>query len=114
MKQFNKKKFCDDLISARGDKSQEFFAKNVGISRTTLSFFENGKQLPNMEQFNAICTHAGLEPGDYFSEIEKDSLVYLMGKLQKKDREKVEKMAERIRLKEKYEYLAKRSMDVID
>ncbi len=114
MKQFNKRKFCEDLVKARGDKSQERFASDVGIHRTTLSFFENGKQLPNMEQFNVICTYAGLEPSSYFSEIENDSLVYLMGKLQKQDREKVEKMAERIRLKEKYEYLAKRSMDVID
>lgn len=50
----------------------------------------------------------GKSTDDYFVESTTDALVYLMGKLEESDKEKIEEMAERIRVKEKYELLAKR------
>lgn len=40
--------------------------------------------------------------------------MYLMGSLDESDKEKIEEMDERIRIKEKYELLAKRGSYVID
>ena len=86
MKEFNGEKFCKDIIELRGTDSQSAFAEKLGINRSTLSLLENGKQIPT-----------------------KDSLVYLMGSLDEADKVKIEEMSERIRIKEKYERLAKRS-----
>ena len=50
----------------------------------------------------------------YFVEPTTDTLVYLMNSLEEPDKQKIEKMAERIRIKEKYEMLAKRRSYVVD
>lgn len=109
MKEFNGEKFCKDLIELRGIDSQAAFAEKLGINRSTLSLLENGKQIPALELFNKVCNLASKSTEDYFKETPEDSLVYLMGSLENADKIKIEKMAERIRIKEKYERLAKRS-----
>lgn len=43
-----------------------------------------------------------------FVEPTTDTLVYLMNSLEEPDKQKIEEMAERIRIKEKYEMLAKK------
>lgn len=50
----------------------------------------------------------------YFVEPTTDTLVYLMNSLEEPDKQKIEKMAERIKIKEKYEMLAKRRSYVVD
>lgn len=49
-----------------------------------------------------------------FVEPTTDTLVYLMNSLEEPDKQKIKEMAERIRIKEKYEMLAKRHSYVID
>lgn len=114
MKEFNAKKFCEDLITLRGKESQDKFAQKLNIKRPTLSLLENGKQMPTIDILSLFCDLSGKSTDDYFVESTTDALVYLMGRMEESDKEKVEEMAERIRIKEKYELLAKRGSYVID
>lgn len=50
----------------------------------------------------------------YFVKPTTDTLVYLMNSLEEPDKQKIEEMAEPIRIKEKYEMLAKRRSYVVD
>lgn len=114
MKEFNIEKFCSDLILLRGKETQTSFAVKLGINRSTLSLLENGKQMPTINILKRICDLSGKSVAEYFTESNRDSLVYLMGSLEETDKDKIEEMAERIRIKEKYELLAKRCSYVID
>ena len=114
MKEFNAEKFCKDLVSLRGKDSQDSFAGKLDINRSTLSLLENGKQMPTIEILSRFCSLSGKSTEDYFVESTTDALVYLMGNLEESDKKKVKEMAERIRVKEKYELLAKRDRYVID
>lgn len=114
MKEFNAEKFCKDLVSLRGKDSQDSFAEKLDIKRSTLSLLENGKQMPTIEILSRFCSLSGKSTEDYFIESTTDALVYLMGSLEESDKKKVEEMAERIRVKEKYELLAKRDRYVIN
>lgn len=114
MKEFNAEKFCKDLVSLRGKESQASFVKKLGIKRPTLSLLENGKQMPTIDILSRICDLSGNSTEEYFLESTTDALVYLMGSLEEADKEKIEEMADRIRIKEKYELLAKRGSYVVD
>lgn len=114
MKEFDADKFCKDLVNLRGKTSQFDFAKRLKMNRSTLSLLENGKQMPTIDVLSRICDLSGKNADEYFVESTRDSLVYLMGSLEKADKEKIEVMVERIRIKEKYELLAKRSRYVVD
>ena len=114
MKEFNAKKFCEDLITLRGKESQDNFAQKLDIKRPTLSLLENGKQMPTIDILSRFCDLSVNNTDEYFVESTTDALVYLMGRLEESDKLKVEEMAERIRIKEKYELLAKRGSYVID
>ena len=114
MKEFNVGKFCKDITDLRGKEAQVSFAGKLGINRSTLSLLENGKQMPTIDILNRICNMSGKSTEDYFTESMRDSLVYLMGSLDETDRARIEEMAERIRIKEKYELLARRSSHVVD
>ena len=114
MKEFNAEKFCKDLIALRGKESQATFAEKLDIKRSSLSLLENGKQMPTIDILSRICNLSGKNTDEYFVESTKDSLVYLMGSLEESDKVKIEEMAESIRIKEKYELLAKRGSYVID
>lgn len=56
----------------------------------------------------------GFDIDGYFVEPTTDTLVYLMNSLEEPDKQKIEEMAERIKIKEKYEMLAKRRSYVVD
>lgn len=113
MKEFNARKFCNDLVSLRGREPQINFAEKMGVRRSTLSLLENGKQLPTLDVLSRLCELSNKKIDEYFEEKTTDALVYLMGNLEESDRERIEKMSERIRIREKYELLAKRrSYDV--
>lgn len=114
MKEFNVEKFCQDLTSLRGSETQAAFAEKLKVNRSTLSLLENGKQMPTIDILSRICNLSGKNTDEYFYESTKDGLVYLMGSLEEADKVKIEEMAERIRIKEKYELLAKRGSYVID
>ena len=114
MKEFNSEKFCKDLIAIRARESQATFAEKLNIKRSTLSLLENGKQMPTIDILRRVCNLSGKSTDEYFVESTTDALVYLMGSLEERDKAKIEEMAERIRLKEKYELLAKRSSYVVD
>ncbi|MBD5096002.1 MAG: helix-turn-helix transcriptional regulator [Lachnospiraceae bacterium] len=114
MKEFNAEKFCKDLIDLRGKESQTTFAEKLNINRCTLSLLENGKQLPTIDILSRICDLSEKKTDEYFVESTTDSLFYLMGSLDESDKVKIEEMAERIHIKEKYELLAKRGSHVVD
>ncbi len=114
MKEFNVEKFCRDLTALRGKETQAAFAKKLEINRSTLSLLENGKQMPTIDILSRICNLTGKNTDEYFVESTTDALVYLMGSLDESDKVKIEEMAERIRIKEKYELLAKRGVYVVD
>ena len=114
MKEFNNKKFCEDLIALRGKDTQTIFAEKLGIKRPTLSLLENGRQMPTFDVLSRICSISGKSIDEYFTDSTTDALVYLMGSLNESDKIKIEEMAERIRIKETYELLAKRGSYVID
>lgn len=114
MKEFNTEKFCNDLIKLRGKESQEKFAQKLNIKRPTLSLLENGKQMPTLDILSCFCDLSGKKTDEYFVESTTDSLVYLMGSLEEVDKRKIEEMAKRIQLKEKYELLARRNSYVIN
>jgi transcriptional regulator with XRE-family HTH domain len=114
MKEFDNNKFCNDLIALRGKESQSVFAEKLGVKRSTLSLLENGKQIPTIDILRRICDLSGKSTEEYFITSKTDALVYLMGTLEESDKVKIEEMAERIRIKEKYELLSKRGSYVID
>lgn len=54
--------FAERLLEIRGDMSQEVFAKKLGVSRGSISLYEQGKRLPDIEvlrniaeKFNVSC-----------------------------------------------------------
>ncbi len=114
MKEFDAKKFCADLIALRGKETQSVFAEKLGVNRSTLSLLENARQMPTLDILNRMCGLAGKNTDEYFVESTTDALVYLMGNLDKSDKLRIEEMAERIRIKEKYELLAKRGCYDVD
>ncbi len=114
MKEFNVTKFRNDLINLRGKESQATFAEKLHIKRPTLSLLENGKQIPTINILSRICSLSGKSTDEYFVDSTTDSLIYVMGSLNESDKIKIKEMAERIRIKEKYELLAKRGSYVID
>lgn len=114
MKEFNVKKFCEDLIALRGKETQSTFAEKLNMEPSTLSLLEDGKQIPTMDILHSICSLSGKNAESYFVESTTDALIYLMGSLNESDKIKIREMAERIRIKEKYEQLAKRGSYVID
>lgn len=106
-------KFCHQLISLRADKTQQAFADEIGINRSTLSLLETGKQLPTLEILNKICDFSKTIIDEFFIENEKDGLIYLMGNMDENDRKKVGTMIEKIHTREKYSVLARRCLDDI-
>ncbi|MGD9568076.1 MAG: helix-turn-helix domain-containing protein [Sedimentibacter sp.] len=108
MKTFNNEKFCSDLIKLRKNSTQVNIADKLGINRSTLSLLESGKQIPSLDIFNAVCNLGNYEPNDYFLENNDDALIYLMGKLEESDKEKIYGMIENIQIKEKYIMLSRR------
>ena len=77
MKEFNAKKFCEDLITLRGKESQDNFAQKLDIKRPTLSLLENGKQMPTIDILSRFCNLSGNSTDAYFVESTTDALVYL-------------------------------------
>ncbi|MCI6430431.1 MAG: helix-turn-helix domain-containing protein [Thermoflexaceae bacterium] len=58
--------FCDNLISLRkmSGMSQEELAEQINVSRQTLSKYETGESLPNIEQCKAIADVFGVTLDD--------------------------------------------------
>lgn len=113
MKSFNTEKFCQELISLRGNETQQKFSERLGINRSTLSLLETGKQMPSLEILNKICNVFDKDPGSYFVEGDSNALIYLMGSLEESDKNKIITMMDRIKTREKYEVLARRCINDI-
>lgn len=108
MKTFDLDKFCRDLTGLRTNSTQAKFANILGVNRSTLSLLETGKQIPSLEILTKVCSLAGSQANDYFADSENDGLIYLMGTLEDSDKEKITKVMENIKIKEKYEILSRR------
>ena len=108
MKQFMGEKFCNNLRLLRGEQNQNDFASKLNINRSTLSLLETGKQLPSLEVLNTFCEMGGYSIDDYFEKQSNQSIIFLMGSLSENDVESVKKIMEKIKIKEKYEILARR------
>ena len=67
--------FKDNLISLRklNHLSQEELAEKLGISRQTLSKYETGESVPDIEKCKAIADVFGVTLDDLVNELEKDS-----------------------------------------
>lgn len=52
---YNEKLLGKRIKKVRGQKSQEVFAAELGISRGALSFYENGERTPDAEIIYKIC-----------------------------------------------------------
>lgn len=113
MKSFDTEKFRKELLSLRGNETQQVFSGKLGLNRSTLSLLETGKQLPSLEILNKICSISGRDVGEYFIESDSDALIYLMGSLEESDKGKITAMMDRIKTREKYEVLARRCADGI-
>lgn len=113
MKAFDQEKFCRELILLRGNETQQKFSERLGINRSTLSLLETGKQMPKLEILNRMCELSKKNPGDYFIESDSDALIYLMGSLEEADKSKITVMMDRIKVREKYEILARRCFNDI-
>ena len=114
MKEFSADRFCKDLTALRGRENQAAFAEKLNINRSTLSLLENGKQIPTLDILSRVCDMCGKSTDEYFVESTTDALVYLMGSLVESDKNRIKEMAECIRIKEKYELLARRGKYVVD
>lgn len=73
-----KNSFATRLKALREEKgiNQSQLAKDLGISRGSISFYENGDRIPDIEVFNNICTYFDVSY-DYFlgkSKFKKNSL----------------------------------------
>ena len=51
--------------------SQENFAHEVGLDRTTISLLERGKQSPTVETVWRLCEHLGVTPSELLARLEK-------------------------------------------
>lgn len=108
MKVFDIEKFRNDLIKLRKNSTQANLAERLKVNRSTLSLLESGKQVPSLDILNKVCNLGNYEPSDYFVESNDDALIYLMGSLEEKDKEKINEMIEVIRIKDKYLMLSRR------
>jgi transcriptional regulator with XRE-family HTH domain len=61
---FNNDAFTGFIKAKRGQRSLRDFARETGISASTLSRIENG-QKPDIETFFALCDWAGINPGGF-------------------------------------------------
>ena len=60
-----------------------------------------------MDVLSEICCLNSSQLTDYFQDCDGDVLCYLVGSLEKGDRDKLLSMVERIKIKEKYDRLTK-------
>lgn len=108
MKSFNFVLFSERLREVRGKTSQDIFARELGVNRSTLSLLENGKQYPTVEQLNYICEKVQVNTDYFFMEAEtEDKLVLLMGMLDEEDKDEFERVLERHKVKMTYRALQK-------
>ena len=68
MSNFNAIEFGEKLKKLRKEKglSQENIAYRLNLSKTTISRFESGELLPNVEQLHIICDELGIYESDLF------------------------------------------------
>ncbi|MCQ2465884.1 MAG: helix-turn-helix domain-containing protein, partial [Oscillospiraceae bacterium] len=68
--------FKDNLISLRkiNNMSQEDLAARIGVSRQTLSKYETGESLPDIEKCNAIAETFGVSIDDLVNYSKEDNL----------------------------------------
>ena len=60
-----------------------------------------------MDVLSEICCLNSSQLNDYFQDCDGDVLCYLVGSLEKEDKDKLFSMVERIQIKEKYDKLEK-------
>jgi DNA-binding XRE family transcriptional regulator len=110
---FDKELLATELITFRNNNGlrQNELASKLGLNRSTVSFFENQKQLPSTEVLNRICDLLG-KPVDYFFvQKNEDPVVLMMGKMDESDKDTLAKVIERIKVRKKYISLSKRIGD---
>jgi transcriptional regulator with XRE-family HTH domain len=71
--QFKSKELKKDLITKRcidNDMTMDEAAKQIGISKATLSRLEKSK-MPDVETFGKVCQWLGKKPDNYFEIVGK-------------------------------------------
>ncbi|PSB29960.1 hypothetical protein C7B82_10255 [Stenomitos frigidus ULC18] len=61
------------VYAARGGRSQRVFAKVVGVSQSTVQAWENGKNIPNLENLEKLAEIRG--------ELPEEFVAYLYGRV---------------------------------
>jgi len=64
-------KLATNLRARRGKKTQDVFARKLGISRATLSRLESGAQNTTIKTLNQISKKLRCNVGDLFIELPK-------------------------------------------
>lgn len=105
MKTFNFKLFGEELKKLRDGQTQEVFAEQLGINRSTLSLLENGKQYPTIEQLNFLCEKRHVDANAFFTEKGQNPVMLMMGNMSPEDRTELARVMERIRIKKTYREL---------
>lgn len=107
---FDKKTLANELkvYRKRNGLQQSELANKLGLNRSTISFFENQKQLPSTEVLNKICDLLGRSVEYFFVQQNKDPLVLMMGRMDEADKDTLSRVIERIKVRKKYISLSKR------
>lgn len=105
---FNREQFTRALKVFRANRKQSEVAKELDISRPTLSMLENGRQLPDIDMLAKICSHLGLNPETFFYKEERNPVVMMMGQIKDSDQDKFQEAIERIAIRQKYRAMAGR------
>ncbi len=85
--------------------SERKMSLELGFARNYINEITNGKKLPKLGSFLAICKYLGITPKDFFDKEIKDpyrltATMELMKQLDEEDRELIEAIAQRM-LKDK-------------
>lgn len=62
---FRRQKFMVDINHAVGEASLRAIEAKTGVSASTLSRFQNGKEI-SMDTFLTLCSKLELDPANYF------------------------------------------------
>jgi DNA-binding XRE family transcriptional regulator len=65
---FNKQQFKDDLMIIRNKRnfSRAMVEREVGVSVSTMQTIEEGRFMPNINNFLKLCKWMGIPPTIYF------------------------------------------------
>ncbi len=105
---FNSEKFANELKKYRGKRSQQDVSSRLGTNRTTLSLFENNKQIPSLDILQRFCELTNSNVDNFFVKEQTNPIIMMMGQVKETDKHALQKSLERIKIKQKYIAIGRR------